>query len=208
MFMNAKRRRLTPDDWTEVALAALDEGGLAAVAVEPLAVRLGATKGSFYAHFPNRDALVIAVLTRWEQQSTEARIAALESEPDPVVRLRFLFTAVSERVGHDRIEMHLRAAAEHELVAPVVRRVMDRRIAYTIGLFEEIGFTRGEAVRRGMLGCLAYIGHSEVAARIPGALPIDDAGGLPAYVDTVLDLLLRDAPDGKKRTTQPARRRP
>jgi Bacterial regulatory proteins, tetR family len=32
------------------ALAAIAKGGLAAVAVEPLAARLGATKGSFYWH--------------------------------------------------------------------------------------------------------------------------------------------------------------
>ena len=205
MFVNTKRSRLTPDDWTRAALAALDQGGLAAVAVEPLAIRLGATKGSFYSHFPSRDGLVLAVLTRWEQQSTEALIAAVEKEPDPVARLRLLFTAVTERVGQDRVEVHLRAAAEHSLVAPVLRRVMDRRIAYTIGVFEEIGFTRGEAVRRGMLGCMAYVGHSEVTTRIPGALPMDDAGGLPAYVDAVLDLLLRDAPEGRSGTTPRAR---
>lgn len=207
MFVTAKRRRLTPEDWTEAALEALDHGGLVAVAVEPLAVRLGATKGSFYSHFLNRDALLVAVLTRWEQQSTEARIAALEAEPDPVARLRMLFTVASERVGHDRVETNLRAAAEHDLVAPVMRRVMDRRIAYTIGLFEEIGFTRVESVRRGMLGCMAYVGHSELTARIPGVLPIDDAGGLPAYVTAVLDLLLRDAPQAPQQTTRPATRR-
>ena len=40
--------RLTRDDWSEAALRALAAGGLAAVAVEPLATSLGTTKGSFY----------------------------------------------------------------------------------------------------------------------------------------------------------------
>jgi AcrR family transcriptional regulator len=38
---------LSRDDWTRAALEALAAAGLAGVAVEPLARRLGASKGSF-----------------------------------------------------------------------------------------------------------------------------------------------------------------
>ena len=62
-------RRLSPQDWIDAALAAIAAGGLAAVAVEPLAARLGTTKGSFYWHFASRDALLKAALANWEQQS-------------------------------------------------------------------------------------------------------------------------------------------
>src|SRR5437016_3886063 len=44
------RRTLTRADWIGAALDALARDGLRAVAVEPLAERLGATKGSFYWH--------------------------------------------------------------------------------------------------------------------------------------------------------------
>src|ERR1043166_2040720 len=64
------RRRLTADDWIEAALAAIGGGGLAAVAVEPLATGLATTKGSFYWHFANRDALLEASLARWEERTT------------------------------------------------------------------------------------------------------------------------------------------
>ncbi|MEU8610821.1 helix-turn-helix domain-containing protein [Actinoplanes sp. NPDC048791] len=69
--------RLTADDWTSAALEAMAGGGLAAVAVEPLAARLGATKGSFYWHFANRDALIEAAVLRWERDHTEAVIGSL-----------------------------------------------------------------------------------------------------------------------------------
>ena len=49
---------LTPGDWARAALAAIARGGIAAVAVESIAADLGATKGSFYWHFKNRDALI------------------------------------------------------------------------------------------------------------------------------------------------------
>ena len=61
-----RQGRLTADDWAQAALDLISEQGVAAVAVEPLARRLGVTKGSFYWHFPSRDALLQAALERWE----------------------------------------------------------------------------------------------------------------------------------------------
>ncbi|WP_412543870.1 hypothetical protein R8Z50_15680 [Longispora sp. K20-0274] len=93
--------------------------------------------------------------------------------------------------------MNIRAAGGHELVAPALRRVQARRLAYTIGLFEAVGFPHAEAVRRGTLGFTAFVGHSEMVARLPGVLPIDD-GDLDAYVTSVLDLLLHGRPADPK----------
>ena len=59
------KARLGRDDWIRAALDAIAAGGLAAVAVEPLARSLGVTKGSFYAHFSNRDELIEAALEAW-----------------------------------------------------------------------------------------------------------------------------------------------
>src|SRR5260370_13753711 len=67
--------RLTRDDWITAALRAIADGGLAAVGVEPLAARLGATKGSFYWHFENRDALLEAAIGRWEKETTTDVVA-------------------------------------------------------------------------------------------------------------------------------------
>jgi AcrR family transcriptional regulator len=194
MAMVQGRRRLTAEDWAVAALTALGEGGLAAVAVEPLAARLGATKGSFYWHFPNREALIAAALSLWEARFTEATIAALAAESDARARLRALFIQVTGQAGQHRVEVNLMAAADHELVEPVLRRVVKRRIAYVVGLFEEIGFTKAEAGRRGALAYSAYVGHDELAGRLPGVLPIEGRARLRAYVDSVLDILLSGAP--------------
>ena len=191
MVMAQERRRLTAEDWALAALDAIGSDGLGAVAVEPLASKLGATKGSFYWHFPNREALVAAALRLWEERFTEGTISSLAGLADPAARLRALFTHVSAHPGRDRIEVNLLAAADHDLVGPVVRRVVDRRIAYVMGLFEEIGFPREEATRRGMLAYAAYVGHEELAARLPETLPVTGGRELDRYVDSVLDLLLR-----------------
>jgi len=135
------RKRLTADDWADAALAALGERGLAGIAVEPLAVRLGTTKGSFYWHFANRDALVAAALARWEELSTERIIQAMEAaEPDPAARLGALLRGATASATEDPLEVRLLAAADHPEVAAALARVTERRIGYLAHLFELLGF--------------------------------------------------------------------
>ena len=54
----ASATRLSSADWEGAALDSLAEHGLAGLAVEPLARQLGVTKGSFYWHFADREALL------------------------------------------------------------------------------------------------------------------------------------------------------
>ena len=79
--------RLTAETWTGAALEAIAEGGLAAVTVEGLARRLGATKGSFHRHFNNRDALIEATLAAWEAGETVEVAKMLAPLPDAASRL-------------------------------------------------------------------------------------------------------------------------
>src|SRR5688500_10198004 len=111
--------RRSKDDWTERALRALAEGGLQAVAIEPLAAAAGATKGSVYHHFPNREALLKATVERWEREHTEKVIELVESEGTPHERLRTLFAVVLDETHKGSVEMALQANAGNEVIAPV-----------------------------------------------------------------------------------------
>jgi len=185
-----QRQRLSASDWTAAALDALAEGGLAAVAVEPLAARLGTTKGSFYWHFTNRDALLTAALERWERTDTEDVITHIEGEPDGPARLRALIVgAVGTRVGQSaRVELALQATARHPLVAPVLARVTRRRLGYLADLFVELGFPPEEAARRGLLAYTSYLGLAQLAHATP-----DEADLTPAYLDTMITTLTSGA---------------
>jgi AcrR family transcriptional regulator len=175
-------KRLSADDWTRAALAALAGGGLAAIAVEPLAARLGTTKGSFYWHFAGRDALVAATLERWERTDTEDVISAIGAEPDLTARLRLLMSHALD--GGARVELALQPAAAHPLVAPVLTRVTLRRLDYLTDVFAGLGFPAGAARERSVLAYTAYLGHAQLTA-IPDAAP--DA--LPRYVESVVAVL-------------------
>ena len=50
--LKKERTTLTAADWEREALEMIGERGVGALAVEPLARRMGITKGSFYWHLP------------------------------------------------------------------------------------------------------------------------------------------------------------
>ena len=88
--MAAEKRQLTAHDWAKGSLEAIGQGGAGAVAIEPLARRLGATRGSFYWHFSARADVVRAALALWERRETEDVIAWVEAIDGPRERLRAL----------------------------------------------------------------------------------------------------------------------
>jgi AcrR family transcriptional regulator len=182
-------RRLTRDDWTAEALRVLRGGGLAAVAIEPIAARLGATKGSGYWHFRGRDDLIAATVARWEAEHTEAVIAHVESEAAAIDRLRELLRVVLGHVGPFTVELALLASADHPLVAPTLRRVTRRRIDYLTGLFAELGFDPPRAGRRALLAYTTYLGHAQLARTDPHSVPAGDED-LGAYLESVLAALV------------------
>ena len=150
---NGKREVLTAADWTEAALDALARGGLPAVAVEPLAKELGATKGSFYWHFADRQALVAATLELWERRDTDRVIAAIDETQDVETRLRNLLRLAFASVrdgsvgGAGTVELALQASATHPLVAPTLDRVTKARLAALTRLYTELGLSRARRTR-------------------------------------------------------------
>ena len=195
---NPASRRLSRDDWASAALTAIAEGGVDAVAVEPLAVRLGATKGSFYWHFRNRDELIEAALRVWEQHWTDDVISYLEEEPDPAERLRTLMRATFTHVPSQReIEVALLARPNHPVATAVVRRVMSRRVAYMVKQFESLGWSHEEATDRSVLLGYLYSGYLLTSAAAPDLA----TGKGMRYTDIVFESLISPATP-----SQPARK--
>jgi AcrR family transcriptional regulator len=186
---------LTAGDWTRAALEVLPRGGLSAVAVEPLAKHLGATKGSFYWHFSDRNALIAAALQRWEERDTDLVIEAIDRGDDASSRLRNLlllaFGAVrtDSEPGAGSVELALQANATHPLVAAALARVTERRLAYLTALFTELGLTPARARDRGLLAYSAYLGHAQLVHATPGVLPTGRA--FHTHVRRVVDALMQ-----------------
>ena len=159
--------RLSADDWAQAALDLIAEQGVSAVAVEPLARRLGVTKGSFYWHFPSRDALLQAALERWEKVEQEALFGALEQVNDPHQRLRALIQMVAAEIPSHVIYSALLQALDHPIVQPVIGRMSERRLEYLTGAFRQVGFEPEQARHRARLAYSAYVGFLQLSLQLP-----------------------------------------
>jgi AcrR family transcriptional regulator len=183
------QRRLSRDDWITAALGAIADGGLAAVGVEPLAARLGATKGSFYWHFENRDALLEAAIRRWEQETTTDVAAEITAAHDaPASQFRRLVVGVIERAEQDRVGPALLASAGHPAVAAALERVTAARLGLIATVLRRLGFPPAEARRRALLAYSAYLGHGQLAHSTPRVLPATTAGRR-AYLNDAIHAL-------------------
>ncbi|HEX6394360.1 MAG TPA: TetR/AcrR family transcriptional regulator [Acidimicrobiales bacterium] len=162
------KRQLTPDDWARAAFRAMGRGGVDAVAIEPIAAELEATKGSFYWHFKNRDSLIEAALSEWERKLTDTVIERLNQEPDPAERLKLLFAGASEMPSPDRAaELAILANPEHPIVRRAARRVSQRRITYMAAQFEQLGWDSTEALDRAVLVGSIYVGLLQAKHLVP-----------------------------------------
>ena len=183
-----RNARLSVDDWAQAALDQIAELAVASVAVEPLARRLGVTKGSFYWHFPSRDALLQAALERWEKVEQETVFGSLEKVPDPRERLRALFQVVAHEATSHIIYSELLKALDHPAVAPVIGRVSQRRFDYLTASFRQAGLTRTEAQHRARLAYAAYVGFLQLSLQLHQPRLQHDE--FEAYVEHVMATLI------------------
>lgn len=156
--------------WIDAALQALAEGGPDAVRIEALAARLHVSKGGFYWHFANRDALLGELLDTWEKTMVGDVIANIESQPaDPQTKLQHLFELASEAAASPTglaVELALRDwSRRNEDVAQRIRRVDDRRMEYMRSLFGQICTDENDVEVRCMLAFSLFIGSYFIAAQ-------------------------------------------
>jgi AcrR family transcriptional regulator len=180
--------RLSAEDWAQAALDLIAEQGVAAVAVEPLARRLGVTKGSFYWHFPSREALLVAALGRWETVEQEEVFGQLEAIPDPGQRLRALFDLVAHEARSHIIYSELLKALDHPVVKPVIERVSARRLEYLTASFRQAGLNRSDAQHRARLAYAAYVGFLQLSLQLHQPRLQHDE--FEAYVEHVMATLI------------------
>lgn len=156
--------RLTREDWVAAARERFNEQGVDAIAVEPVARAVGATKGSFYWHFADRAALVNAVLDEWEATQTEALIAEVDESWAPREKLEHLVRLVAHQTPKRGGEATLYTAAGRNSVADRVARVTERRVSYIAGLLAAIGLDEDEARRRAITVNAALVGYQQLVA--------------------------------------------
>lgn len=191
------KQQLSRNDWIQAALDALARGGVAAVRVDVLARELGITRGSFYWHFADRDALLAAALEEWERTVTTETIERLERVSSPVERYREIMSlAFFGRRTRDGVEPALAAHADHPIIAPVLRRATAARLRFLTELYVDLGLPEPDARRRALITYAAFVGWLELRHIAPDVVPElmaegEETGPLADHLD---EILLADVP--------------
>jgi len=151
--------------WVEEGLRALAAGGPDAVRVEVLAQALGVTKGGFYGHFADRNALLGEMLDTWERMSIDDVLERVERRGGDVrarLRLAGALTFSSELLP---VDLAIRDWARRDQeVAGRLRRVDSRRMDYLRSLFGALCPDEDEVEARSMLAFSLVIGSHFMAA--------------------------------------------
>ena len=160
--------RTPREAWIDAALQALAAGGPDAVRVEALAKSLGVSKGGFYHHFKDRQALLEEVLDTWERGMVDDVIERVESESGEARdKLQRLFDLAPS--ADFAVELALRDWSRRDKdVAKRVRRMDNRRLKWLRSLFGQFCPEEDDVEARSMLAYSLLIGSYFFSAQHDG----------------------------------------
>jgi AcrR family transcriptional regulator len=176
--------RGSADLWLDAAYDALVDGGVEAVRVMPLAQGLGLSRTSFYWHFPDRQALLDALVLRWQDKNTVNLLGRTTAYADTITEAVFnVFDCwITPALFDSRLEFAIRNWAQ---TAPALAQVLveaDRqRLAALRAMFARFGFSDGQSDIRARTLYLTQIGYITMQT----AEPLDDRiRAMPDYIET------------------------
>ncbi len=179
---------LTATDWAQAALDAIADGGIEAVAVEPLARALGVTKGSFYWHFQSRDALLRAALILWEERETTSIVRQVQDIADPRRRIQQVFRLANSSSKNGRLSGAFAAASADPLIGAVVERVAKKRLSFLQDCYAALGMAQDDAHRWAMFAYATFMGTLQLRRDDSSALPRGRV--MNEYVRLCMDTLI------------------
>lgn len=170
--------RLSREKWLAAGFDALAAEGPQALAAEPMARRVGTTKGSFYWHFKDVPDYHAALLAGWRVRALKNLKALLEEDDTADLRLRRFGRALLE----DRTEAALRTWAHRSpAVSDTLTEIDAARLIYLSDLLRQLGLGNPD-FSRALLAALAGL---------PQVAPHDTSTQKDTFetlVDTVLAL--------------------
>lgn len=160
--------RGTESGWIEAAYAMLIEGGVEAVKILPLAKRLRLSRTSFYWHFPDREALLAALVTRWQDKNTGNLIRQTElAAPTINAAVLNLFDCwITPDIFDAHLDHAMRNWARTDSALKTAFDVADRaRITAIRAMFERHGYGMEEADIRANAIYLTQVGYIALGTR-------------------------------------------
>ena len=176
--------RGSADLWLDAAYDLLIASGVDQVKVMPLAKRLGLSRTSFYWHFPDREALLTALIQRWQSGNTVNLIARSQLPAATLTEavLNLFDCWVTPALFDSELEFAMRHWARSDpALAATFASADSARIDAICALFSRFGFATAQADIRAHTLYLTQVGYISMRTDEPLALRIRR---IPGYVES------------------------
>ena len=176
-------------DWLEAGLGLLVGEGFNAVRITRLAEALGVTRGSFYWHFKDREALLEGLIEIWSGKNSAALLEAVEDAVSLAHGILALLDVWADPVRFDpRLDQAMRDwARQSSAISVAVQEADATRIAAIAALYRRFGYDRREAMVRAKVLYFAQVGSHALPASETLAQRLAD---LEAYYESFTGRLI------------------
>ncbi len=150
------------DLWLDAAYEVLTESGVEAVKIMPLAKKLDLTRTGFYWYFKDRDALLEAMIRKWENKNTGNLIDQTEAYAESITEAMFnLFDCwIDDRLFDGRLDLAIRNWARNDADLQVrLDRADATRSDAIASMFKRFGYTEAQAQVRSTTVMYTQIGY-------------------------------------------------
>ncbi len=148
--------------WLNAAYDVLTESGVDAVKVGVLAKKLGLTRSGFYWYFKDRDALLDAMIARWDAKNTGNLIQRTEAYAETIseAMLNLFDCWLDPELFDSRLDLAIRNWARN---APDLQQKLDlsdqRRATAIAAMYRRFGFSDEQSKVRSMTVLYTQIGY-------------------------------------------------
>ncbi|MFL4470252.1 TetR/AcrR family transcriptional regulator [Tateyamaria armeniaca] len=127
------KRRFSKQDWVQLGLAELSAKGAEAVKLEAICTAAGLTRGSFYHHFADHEAFLIALADTWFQTQTVDVATAIDPAADAVDQGAAL-TSAAMAIDY-RLELGIREVARR---LPAVNAIVQHTDQFRLDVITDL----------------------------------------------------------------------
>lgn len=175
--------------------------GYHATTVEAIARKAGVAKGTFFVHFPTKDAVVLELVRRQTDAARAARTAALAEGPLAALRATVMMLAAQAGLSRELSRAVLAATLSSQALADAADVMFENVLALMIEDARAVAPRRAEHLARGLMA--AYLGAAFHFAANPTSAQMTEL-----LAPLVADLLPTQEPRRAPLSPRPPRRRP
>ena len=185
--LESSKRQGAENAWLSAAYEVLTESGVEAVKVGVLSKKLGLTRSGFYWYFKDREALLDAMIARWDAKNTGNLIRQTEAYADTITEamLNLFECWLDADLFDSRLDLAIRNWARND---PDLQRKIehsDRLRARAIAdMYRRFGFSDKQAEVRSMTVLYTQIGY--ISMQVSEELE-ERINRMPDYVEVYTD---------------------